>query len=85
MARQVSTPLSLAAPPTPLTLTLRAALLTAALATLAACSDPMGPTSVDANRPSLGGGAAIDPDAPAYRPSRGGAAASQSGLDPTDH
>lgn len=55
MARQPSTPLDLAAPRRTLTLTLRAALLTAAVAALTACSDPTAPAPApDAGRPHAG-------------------------------
>ena len=52
----------------------------AAVAALTACSDPMGPTPVDADQPSLGGTVRIDPTGPADAPSFGGAVR----TDPTD-
>ena len=64
------------------TRTLKATLLAAAVATLAACSDPMGPTPVDADRPVTGGASSIDPDAPADAPSFGGATTS---IDPGNY
>ena len=64
--------------------TLKATLLAAAVATLAACSDPMGPQPVDADRPSLGGDrGSIDPDAPEYRPTAGRNTGANGGEDVT--